>query len=155
SGQYNQLIVRTTPENLEQIRSVLASIDRPARRLMVLVRFDNVQEAAASAAQGEVRISNRGAAAAATVRDPRSALDERVDQRVQVLEGGRAYISGGESRPLRQPGVVRTPGGAVVQETVIQEAATGFDISPRLSGANVTIDVYAQQEAFANRGGAI
>jgi type II secretory pathway component GspD/PulD (secretin) len=155
SGQYNQLIVRTSPENLAQIRQVLDSIDRPARRLMVLVRFDNVQETAASAAQGEVRISNRGAAASATVRDSRSALDERVDQRVQVLEGGRAYISGGETRPLRQPGVLRAPGGAVVQETVIQEAATGFEISPRLSGSNVTIDVYAQQEAFSNRGGAI
>jgi hypothetical protein len=152
TGQYNQLIVRTSPENLEQLRSVLATIDRPARRLMILVRFDNVQETAASAVQGDVRISNRGASADMTVRDSRSALDERVDQRVQVLEGGRAYISGGESRPLRQPGVVRTPGGAVVQETVIQEAATGFDVSPRVSGNNVTLDVYAQQEAFAQRG---
>jgi hypothetical protein len=152
SGQFNQLIVRTSPENLAQIRSVLEAIDKPARRLMILVRFDNVQETAASAMQGDVLISSRGASADVIVRDSRSALDERVDQRLQVLEGGRAFISGGESRPLRQPGVVRTPGGAVVQETVIQEAATGFEVSPRVSGSNVTLDVYAQQEAFAQRG---
>ena len=112
SGQYNQLIVRTSPENLAQIRQVLDSIDRPARRLMILVRFDNVQDTARSAVQGEARVTNRAASAEVRVQDSRSALDERVDQRVQVLEGGRARIYGGESRPLRQPGVVRTPGGA-------------------------------------------
>src|SRR6185436_8700311 len=152
SGQYNQLIVRTSPENLTQIRQVLDSIDQPARRLTILVRFDNVQDTARSAVQGEARVTNRTASAEVRVQDSRSALDERVDQRVQVLEGGRARIYGGESRPLRQPGVVRTPGGVVVQETVLQDADTGFEVSPRVSGGNVFLDIYPQQEAFAQRG---
>src|SRR5262245_58505450 len=62
TGQYSQLIVRTSPENLAQIRSVLESIDRPARRLMVLVRFDNAADVARSSVQTDARISNRGAA---------------------------------------------------------------------------------------------
>jgi type II secretory pathway component GspD/PulD (secretin) len=153
TGQYNQLIVRTTPENLAQIRSVLDSIDRPARRLMVLVRYDNAQDAARSSLQTDARISNRGAAVAIGAAESRSLSDERVDQRVQVLEGGRAYIGGGESRPLRQRQVIQTPTGTIVQDgAVVQEAATGFEVSPRVSGSNVFLDIYAQQEAFAGRG---
>jgi type II secretory pathway component GspD/PulD (secretin) len=111
SGQYNQLIVRTGPDNLAQIRAVLESIDRPLRRLVVSVRFDNTQQSA------------------------RSARDEQVDQRIQTLEGGQAYISSGQSRTYAQAG-------------------TGFAVMPRISGNNVTLDIAAQQEAFT-RGGAV
>jgi len=151
SGQSFQLFVRTSPANLAELRQVLDRIDRPARRLMISVRHESVQDAARSRADAEARISSRGASAEVRVLDSRSALDERVDQRVQVLEGGRAQLSGGESRPLRQPGIARTPAGGVVQEPVIQEASTGFEVVPRLSGDNVTLEVYAQQEAFSRR----
>jgi hypothetical protein len=137
SGQYNQLIVRTSPGNLAQIRAVLDSIDQPARRLTISVRFDNSQQAAR----------------AGLIQDSRSNLDERVDQRVQVLEGGRAQISGGASRPLRQREVIQTPGGPVVRETtVIQGASTGFEVVPRLSGTTVFLDIAPQREQFAPGG---
>lgn len=110
SGQFNQLIVRTSPGNLAQIRAALDAIDRPIRRLVISVRFDTAQ-------------------------DSRSVLDERVDQRMQVLEGGQAYISTGESR-------------------IYGQAGTGFAVMPRVSGSNVTLDIASQQEAFT-RGGAI
>jgi len=118
SGQYNQLIVRTSPGNLAQIRAVLDSIDQPARRLTISVRFDNAQQAARSGFQ-----------------DSRAARDEQVNQRIQVLEGGQAYISTGESR-------------------IYGQAGTGFAVMPRISGSNVTLEIATQQEAF-NRGGAI
>lgn len=153
SGQYNQLIVRTTPDNLAQLRSVLASIDQPARRLMILVRFDNAQDTASAGAQADLRFSNRGSSADLRIQDARSSADERVDQRLQVLEGGRARISSGGARPVRQRQVVQTPGGPVVTETtVMQDASTGFEVVPRVSGSNVFLDVYAQQEAFGGGG---
>jgi hypothetical protein len=120
---------------------------------MISVRFDNTADASSSGMQGSARISERGAAVSGRIDSSRSASDERVAQQVQVLEGGRAFISGGETRPLRQRQVFSTPGGTVVQDgTVIQEAATGFEVSPRLAGDNVTLDLYAQQEAFGQRG---
>ena len=137
SGQSNQLIVRTSPANLAQIRAVLDSIDQPARRLTISVRFD---------ASGEVRFQ-----------DSRSSLEERVDQRIQVLEGGRALISSGESRPIRQRQVIQTPSGPMVQETtLIQGAATGFEVVPRVSGNTVYLEIAPQREQFApGRSGAI
>lgn len=157
SGQFNQLIVRTSPGNLAQIRSVLETIDVPARRLMISVRFDNVQDRARSGIETDARISNRGSSAEVRIEDSRSTLGERVDQRIQVLEGGRALIASGESRPLSQRQVIRTPGGAVIQDsTVIQDVTTGFEVVPRLSGSTVVLEIAPQKEAFApGRSGAI
>jgi len=135
SGQYNQLIVRTSPGNLAQIRAVLDSIDQPARRLTISVRFDNAQQSARSGVETDARISNRGSSANVRIEDSRSSRGEQVDQRIQVLEGGQAYISTGESRNYAQTG-------------------SGIAVVPRVSGNNVTLDIGAQQEAFT-RGGAI
>ena len=136
SGQYNQLIVRTSPGNLAQIRAALDAIDRPQRRLTISVRFDSAQDAARRDVQGAVRITSEGNSSAAVRIDNASARqDERVDQRIQVLEGGRATIATGQSRPVRVRQVIQTPSGPVVQETTeIQGAATGFDVVPRLAG---------------------
>src|SRR5205823_6244865 len=115
------------PDNLAQIRAALAAIDAPLRRLVISVRFEREEESAASAVRGEARISNRGASGEVRMRESRGALGEQVDQRVQVLEGGQAYISSGESR-------------------VYADAATGFAVVPRLAGSNVTLEILAQQE---------
>lgn len=150
SGQFNQLIVRTSPANLAQIRQVLDAIDQPQRRLMILVRFDNAEDRAARGVQTDARISTRGSSADIRIQDARSVQDEQVDQRIQVLEGGRAVIAAGQSRPIRQRQVIQTPGGPVVQETVsMQGASTGFEVVPRVSGGNVFLDIAPQREQFA------
>ena len=150
SGQYNQLIVRTSASNMAQIRAVLDSIDQPARRLSISVRFDSAQDSARSGVQTDARISNRGSSAEVRIQDSRSSVDERVDQRIQVLEGGRALISSGQSRPVRLRQVIQTPSGPVVQETtVIQGAATGFEVVPRISGSTVYLEIAPQREQFA------
>ena len=154
SGQSNQLIVRTSAANLAEIRRVLDSIDTPLRRLVISVRFEDAGQARDSSVDSRVVIhageGGGGASAAVRIQDSRSARDERVDQRVQVLEGGRATIASGESRPLRQQNVVRTPSGTVISEsTVMQEAASGFEVVPRLAGDTVFLDIAPQREAFA------
>jgi len=135
SGQSNQLFVRAGPENLAQIRAALEAIDRPLRRLVISVRFDSTLRSSRGGVQTDARISNRGSSATVRIEDSRAARGEQVDQRIQVLEGGRAYISAGESR-------------------IYGQAGTGFAVIPRVSASNVTLDIAAQQEAFA-RGGAI
>ena len=151
SGQFNQLIVRTSPGNLAQIRAALDAIDQPARRLLISVRFDVAQDTVRRDVQGAVRITSEGnSSAAVRIDNTSSRQDERVDQRVQVLEGGRATIAAGQSRPLRQRQVIQTPSGPMVQETtVIQDASTGFDVVPRLTGGNVILEIAPQRENFA------
>ena len=160
SGQHNQLIVRTSAANLAQIRAALDAIDRPQRRLTILVRFDSAQDAARREVQGAARIASDGnstsASAAVRIDSANSRVDERVDQRIQVLEGGRATIAAGQSRPMRVRQVIQTTSGPVVQETTeIQGAATGFVVVPRLAGTEVTLDIAPQRENFVGRSGTI
>lgn len=170
TGQNNQLFVRTSPRNLEEIRRVLATIDTPQRRLMISVRFDTNRQASDSALDvrgtvrsGDVAISNRpipSSRSSVTIRgrSDDTAFDERVDQRVQVLDGGHAFIATGETRPIRQGVVTVTPHGRTYsQGTDFQSASTGFEVVPRVTGDRVILELAPQRETFGapvGRGGA-
>ena len=133
TGQSGQLIVRASPGNLAQIRQALAAMDRPLRRLQVSVRFDDAGGSASRELGASGRISNRGARVEVRGEDRRSASTERVDQSIQVLEGGRAFIMSGQSAAV--------PGG-------VWQTGTGFEVVPRISGDRVLLDIAPQKESF-------
>lgn len=163
SGMNNQIFIRASAANRQQIRELLAAIDRPPRRLLISVRQD--ADATATARGGEVsgRVSSGGTTvesrrtvvggAGVEVRrggdvvrgqvyDLRSAGSERVSQQVQVVEGGRAFINVGTSVPVPLRQVVLGPGGAVVSESVVyRDLGTGFSAEPQLAGDNVTLTI--------------
>ncbi|HEY1290819.1 MAG TPA: secretin N-terminal domain-containing protein [Burkholderiales bacterium] len=133
TGQGTQLIVRTSPSNLDELRRALDEIDRPLRRLQVSVRFDDAGDAASRSVETSGRISNRGSSVEVQAQDARSAASGRVDQRVQVLEGGRAFIATGRSTPIYD--------GSVTRET-----ASGFDAIPRLAGDKVLVEIAQRRD---------
>lgn len=166
TGQNNQLIVRTSARNLEEIRRVLASLDTPQRRLMISVRFaanasdrDQAIDVRGTVRSGDVTISNRPVPSSQTsvtigARSDASLSSEQVDQRIQVLEGGRAFIATGESRPIRQGVVTVTPSGrTLTQGTDFQDATTGFEVVPQVSGDRVTLEIAPQRETFSGAAG--
>jgi hypothetical protein len=147
AGQANQLIVRTSPANLAELRRALEVIDRPQRRLQISVRFDDRAQASSQGIEAGGRIGNRSSRVDVRAHDSRSASDERIDQRLQVLEGGRAFIATGHSTGVPQRQLIQTPAGVVAQETiVVHETATGFEAVPRLSGDTVFLDIAPQRE---------
>lgn len=135
SASANQLIVRTSPKNLEQIKSALAAIDAPLRRLLISVRFSNASEFAAREVEARGALRPGGSRVELRAIDSGAAAEERVDQSVQVLEGSRATIALGQLRPL---------GGGVGE---MQEIATGFTVVPRLAGKRVLLDIDSRNVA--------
>ena len=86
----------------------------------------------------------------ARVVDSQQAGSERIAQTVQVLEGYSAFIRVGEARPVRNRQVVRTMVNGQLVDRVIEstdyvEAATGFNVRPRLQGDRVTLDIDPQR----------
>lgn len=147
SGHGNQLFVRASPANVAELRRVLETIDRPARRLQILVRFDAAEDQARREIGASGTLSNRGSRVEVRVEDSRGRGEERVDQRLMVMDGGRGVISTGSSVPLRTREVVQTPGGTMVRESVtMRERATGFEVAPRVSGQTVHVDIAPQRE---------
>ncbi len=132
SGLQHQLIVRTTPANLADIKQVLTTLDAVPRRLLITVRQD--------AALDSGRIDST-----------RSLDSDRNTQTLQVLEGNSAFIRSGQSVPLPQRQVSRTSGSGRIVERVIdsveyRDAMTGFYALPRLAGDRVTLEISPQRD---------
>ena len=119
SGSRGQLFLRASPANVTEIKRALEAIDRPARRLQVSVRFDDALARERRGIEASGTIGSGGARVGITADDARRAATERVDQRLQVLEGSRAFILTGEQ------------GGA------------GFEVIPRLAGDVAMLDLQA------------
>lgn len=99
SAHGNQLIVRTSPENLAELRRALEAVDRPARRLQISVRYEGVASGARRELGASASVDNRGARVVVTGQDTGGTISERVDQRLLVLDGAPAMISGFEVVP--------------------------------------------------------
>lgn len=173
SGLQNQLIVRATPGNLEEIRRIVASVDAQPRRLLITVKqdADAATDRRAAEVSGSARIDNGirvtvpgtvdsraphvGAGPddglRARVIDTRRAESERNLQTVQVLEGNTAFIRIGQSLPVPRQQVVQTViGGRVVTQVVdnveYRDVGTGFHVLPRVAGDRVTLDINPQHD---------
>jgi len=138
TGQGTQLIVRTSPANLGELRRALDELDRPLRRLQISVRFDDALDSAARGAETSGRVTNRGSSVDVRVQDRQSAATERVDQRVQVLEGGRAFISTGRSAPI-------------YDAAGFHETSSGFEAVPRLAGDGVLVEIAQRRDTPARQ----
>jgi hypothetical protein len=176
SGFQGQLVVRTTPANLEEIKRVLASLDTAPRQLLITVRQD--ADVARSGSAAEVSGSVGGDHARVTIpgsRDPRGgnvvlhegddhvrlhvlegsgSQGDRSVQSVRVIEGREAFLRVGEAAPVRERQVQRSVvGGRIVEQVVettqYRDAASGIYVRPRVSGDRVTVDVSAQRESLS------
>ena len=122
SGSRGQLFLRASPSNADDIKRALALIDRPAKRLQISVRFDDALERERRGVEVSGTIGTGGARIGVSAQDSRRTAAERVDQRLQVLEGSRATIFAGRSNDH-------------------QDLGSGFEVVPRLSGDLVHLDI--------------
>lgn len=178
SGYQGQLVVRTTPANLEEIKRILASLDIAPRQLVISVRQDTVVERSSSRAEvaasvggehgrvtipgasdtrgGNVVLRDGDDRLRANVLDGNTGGQDRSEQTVRVMEGREAFVSAGQSMPVRERQVQRTVvGGRVVEQVVegarFRDVASGFYVLPRVAGDNVTLEVSSQRESLGRR----
>ncbi len=172
SGMNNQLILRTSPRNLAEIKKILESIDSAPRRLKITV-LQNVDRAtisqltevsgsvglgrdarvtAPSRAGGSglsVEAAQDGDHLRAHIRSKRSLEDDRKTQQLQVLEGNRAFIQTGQSVPVPQRQIVQSPYGTrVIDSTEYLDMASGFYVLPRINGDRVTLEISTQNDSL-------
>jgi type II secretory pathway component GspD/PulD (secretin) len=175
SGMQNQLIIRTTPANLAELKQVLATLDAMPRRLLITVRQDAVLDRDRTRAE----VSGRVSAGDATVAVPgsgrpgggvvevqrgddvirgridstRSLDSDRNTQTLQVLEGNSAFIRIGQSVPLPQRQVIRTIVNGQIVERIVstteyRDVMTGFYALPRLAGDRVMLEISPQHDTL-------
>ena len=178
SGFQGQLVVRTTPANLDEIKRILASIDTMPRQLLITVRQDTDVDRSRSAAEVSGSVGgDQGRVTVPGSRDPRGgsvvlrdgddsvrlqvlegsgSQSDRNTQAVRVMEGREAFVRVGQSMPMRERQVQRSVvGGRVVEQVVettqFRDAATGFYVLPRVAGDRVTLDISPQRETLSKQ----
>lgn len=162
TGMNNQLIIKTTPANLAEIKQILNKIDHAPRRLMITVKQDvagdsHLREDSLTGkySSGDVRLktgrdhSSEGLSVSAGDKDSHiryrtldstSRADDRNTFKVQTLEGQPAFINQGQSVPVGSSTTVITENGVVVnQSTDYVDFGSGFYVLPRLNGNQVTL----------------
>lgn len=152
TGMNNQLIIRSTPANISELKHLLKSIDRPARRLLIEVRQD------VSGFQTGARQDVSGNSHGTEYRtlSTLSEGDENNVHVVQTVDGQPAFISTGKSVPLPDQTVVVTGAGAAVQNTIhYRDVTSGFYVIPHVHGDEVTLQIAPQLESAGHSGGAI
>jgi type II secretory pathway component GspD/PulD (secretin) len=166
SGMQNRLIVRTTPQNLAELRKVLDVVDAMPRKLLISVRQQSTANIAGS--QAEVSGSTGNDRARVTVpgtgsnqggnvvirrgndhvrgqaSQSQSAETDSSVQSLQVLEGNEAFIQVGQSLPVRSQSA---QGSETVQ---YRDAGAGFYVRPRVNGKQVTLSISTRRDSVAD-----
>lgn len=165
SGMNDQLILRASPRNRQQIRQALAAIDTPPRRLLIRVsqnrEGEGRDEGVAVVAGGDigqprrigklsggmqestrVEVRRGDASVSAQAWDSRRTQASGSMQTVQVVDGGRALIEVGRSLPIPLRQVAIGPRGLAVSEGIVyRDVGQGFYAAPRVVGERVTVDI--------------
>jgi type II secretory pathway component GspD/PulD (secretin) len=162
SGMHSNLVVKTTPENLVEIRTILDSIDRALRRLRISVRQDTrafhsgtghgvsgrVEEGNVTIRQGgrtgadglTVRLGDEDDHVRYNTQTREAAATDAGTYHVQAIEGQPAFIQSGQAVPIPQRTVTAPHGGVVINDSVeYYNADSGFWVLPRLHGDQVTL----------------
>lgn len=155
TGMQNQLIIRTSPENMAEIEQVIASMDVARSNLKITVNRQNNLDST----QHGVDVSGRkriGNAAISTNRYPRQARDgvqidiqnnssttkQNNQQFINVVDGEFAFIQVGQSVPFTQEWRTFTHRYTHIQRTTeFIEVSTGFAVRPRSIGGQIELDI--------------
>jgi type II secretory pathway component GspD/PulD (secretin) len=176
SGMNDQLILRASRRNREQIKQALAAIDTPARRLLIRVSQNRDAQSRqqgsevagqividqqgritqpSSGTQGNTRVEVRRGASSITAQahDRQGTESSGSTQMVQVVEGGRALIHVGQSLPIPLRQMAFGPRGAVVSEGIVyRDLGQGFYAAPRVIGDRVTLEISPQFDSPGKQG---
>ena len=178
TGLNDQLVIRTTPENLADLKQVLAQLDTELRQLRITVRQDvaahtqaREDQLSARVEHGDVdaRIGAPAAGPGATVAYEDG--DKHVQYRslsthdrddsanthfVTTVEGTPAFIGAGQSIPLPAQSAVLTPYGAALHESLeYRDVGAGFYVTPRLAGERVNLEISPFADRQSSSGGGV
>ena len=168
SGMNNQLIVRTTPQNMREIMKTLKVLDRALRSLKISVRFDTqgdhharehgvdghydsrnvhieTRNPGSYSRNGQtVTVGGKHGQNNSVIRYKNWSTNSRTDDGnvyfVRTVEGQPAWIRTGESVPIPERTVVLHPYGTDVYDSVhYRDISSGFYVVPHLNGDRVTL----------------
>ena len=171
TGQGFQLFVRTSNENMQQIRQLIAKLDTKARQLLISVfqgeerdlhsldvdgqiqhegdNFDaNIGSSSSSERGGSVSYSTRNSRGGANTISTRGRSRDNPVYTLRITEGSQGYIQTGSSDPVFTGGIWSGPlFGGVSAGLGYKDVQSGFYVKPRTHADQVTLNVHPYKES--------
>lgn len=144
TGAHNQLIIRSTPDNLRELLPVIRHLDAPARQLILHVEQGEASATQSRRATLDAAIGDRNRIEIGNPTRPNSVVarigagsgsgENNSVQRIQTLDGRAAHIRTGKLIPIVNTTVDSY--GHPVTQIEHQSADKGVWVTPRLVGEN-------------------
>ena len=168
NGIDNQLIIRASPERMQEIEALVAKLDAArVNRKITVNTSNNVQtqreavEASGSTKIGKVTVSNDRRAqntnkpnsGRVDIENSSSNIRQSSNQFINVLDGERAFIRVGQLVPFTQEWATITRRYIQVDRfTDWREVSTGFAVRPRTVGNQVELEITPRIARLNNQG---
>jgi type II secretory pathway component GspD/PulD (secretin) len=168
TGSGYKLIIRAPAQRVEEVRNLIAEIDRPIQQLVISVRQERQSEHASERSgisgniggndgrivfgqpgRGDMTMQYRhdDDVVRAQIGEREASLNDNISQQVRAMSGKPAYISVGVSRPLPGQQITATPGGIVrTYSTNYDHVTSGFYVTPKVNGNRVTLEISTQRQ---------
>ncbi len=157
----DNFIVKTTPERLQTVTNIIRKLDNPVNNLLITV----IQSRDVTAAQMNAGMDININAPLSNPTDLRGGVRGYYDQNqgrsnsqnaqtIRTLDGVPAQIKVGKAVPVTSYQTYGDGYGYPYQNRSTQyiEATTGFEVTPRLVGQQVTLDVSPWSDRFNGQG---
>jgi len=151
TGMNGQLVIRTSPENLAELKKIIQRFDRVPRQLRIAVRQGGagVSTRRGAGVQGRVPVGEKGTVVIGRP-GPREGVEARVqanrkqwstdaERYVRTTEGMPAFIQSGLSVPTITRSV--DPWGRYRVEEQYHDVTSGFYVTPWINGDRVTLEI--------------
>ena len=151
TGMNGQLVIKTSPENLAQLKQIIDKFDRAPRQLRITVREGNSASFSRQgvAVEGNIPVGEDGNISIGRP-EPGEGLDVQVagsnrswgtdaDRHLRATEGMPAFIQTGVSVPVTTG--YRDGWGRFYRERSYQDITSGFYVTPWVNGERVTLEI--------------
>ncbi len=157
----SSLIIKATPARLEELKRLINNLDTPLNNLTITVIQSKTKTAEQLNASANIRLyTNRHNTSklSGQIRG-RFAQTEGLNQSdstqvINTLEGRSATIKTGVTYPVQNINITNSGYGypSISSNTQLIETSTGFIVTPRLSGDQVTLEITPWSDHLNNRG---
>jgi hypothetical protein len=153
SGIDYKLLVRGSAMEVAKIRELLAVLDRAPRQLLISVRYSGGRQDRANDLGVDATADPRGARITARGNSSIATASDASVSTVRVLEGNAAHIATGQSVPIVTAAFVppvNARGSGIGIATEYRDVASGFDVTPRVNGDRVVLEISAQRQRLTD-----
>ena len=160
----NHLMIRATPERMQVIEQIIATLDTARKNVRITVSHDDVRQSQRDriGVGGRVRSGNVEVqvppgttvdGVRLDIESRQSNSNQRGTEFISVLDGERAFIRVGQSVPYTQQWVSLTRRYlTIAQTTEFRDITTGFAVRPRYIEDQVELEITPRIAALNHAG---